>query len=100
MKDLFGEESIPPSEYYSQEQKDKWYKAFIKWANNEYFEKGDISGRFCCGYEWCCDLCKQEKVNGCEDCVDNIIEQLKTKNILIDYNDYDFEKWENLAKGE
>lgn len=98
MINLFGEDVTAPEGYYSKEQKDKWYKGFIEWANNEYFEKGDISGRFCCGYEWCCDLCKQEKQNGCEDCVDTIIEQLKEKNILIDYEDFDFEKWEELAE--
>lgn len=98
MINLFNENATPPEEYYTQEQKDKWYKEFVKWSNNEYFEKGSLSGRFCCGYEWCCELCKQEKMNGCEDCVDTIIEQLKEKNILIDYEDFDFENWEELAK--
>lgn len=98
MINLFGEDVTAPEDYYSKEQKDKWYKAFNEWANNEYFEKGSMTGRFCCGYEWCCDLCKQEKQNGCEDCVDTIIEQLKAKNILIDYEDFDFKKWEELAE--
>ena len=98
MINLFGEDVTAPEGYYSKEQKEKWYKAFIEWANNEYFEKGETCGRFCCGCDWCCDLCKQEKQNGCEDCVDTIIEQLKVKNILIDYEDFNFKKWEELAE--
>lgn len=42
----------------------------------------------------------KKKMCGCEDCVETIINILEENNILIDYNDYDFEKWENLAKGE
>lgn len=98
MKDLFGEESIPPSEYYSQAQKNTWYKKFVEWCQEEYNKYGSLQGRFCCGYEWCCDLCKQGKMCGCEDCAETIINILEENNILIDYNDYDFEKWENLAK--
>ena len=98
MKDLFGEETIPPEEYFTKEQKNVWYNKFIEYANEEYLEKGDFNGRFCCGYDWCCEKCLMEKMEACEDCVDTIIYILKENNILIDYLDFDFEKWEKIAK--
>lgn len=100
MKDLFGEESTPPAEYFTDEQKKKWYDGFVDYANYEYFEMGDSHGRFCCGYDWCCEKCKMEKESACEDCVDTIIEILKENNVLIDYLDFDFKKWEDLANAK
>ena len=96
MKNLFGEEIIAPKEYYQIEDIEKWKKCFRKWAEKEYDEKSSLYGRFCCGYEWTCEFCGQEKMEGCQDCVDVIIDILETKT-LIDYTDYDFEKWEKLA---
>lgn len=98
MKDLFGENSVPPSEYFTDEQKIVWYNKFVDYANNENLLNGDLNGRFCCGYDWCCEKCKMEKLSACEDCVDTIIDILKENNVLIDYLDFDFEKWENIAK--
>ena len=98
MKDLFGENSVPPSEYFTDEQKKTWYKKFVDYANNENLLNGDLNGRFCCGYDWCCEKCKMEKLSACEDCVDTIIDILKENNVLIDYLDFDFEKWEKIAK--
>lgn len=98
MKDLFGEETIPPEEYFTKEQKKIWYNQFVDYANKEYQEKGDMNGRFCCGYDWCCEKCLMEKMEACEDCVDTILDILKENNVLIDYLDFDFEKWEKMAK--
>ena len=98
MKDLFGNESTPPREFYTLEQQNKWTNAFYEWANDEYFKKSDMAGRFCCGYDWCCEKCKQEKMEACLDCVDTIVEILLHNNIIIDYEDYDFKKWEEMAK--
>lgn len=98
MKDLFGEESVPPSEYFTNEQKIVWYNKFVDYANNEYLLNGDSHGRFCCGCDWCCDRCLMEKMDACEDCVDTILDILKENDVLIDYLDFDFEKWEKIAK--
>lgn len=98
MKDLFGEESVPPSEYFTNEQKIVWYNKFVDYANKEYLLNGDSHGRFCCGCDWCCDRCLMEKMDACEDCVDTILDILKENNVLIDYLDFDFEKWEKIAK--
>jgi hypothetical protein len=49
MKDLFEEDSTPPAEYFTDEQKTNWYKKFVEYANKEYSEYGESYGRFCCG---------------------------------------------------
>jgi hypothetical protein len=98
MKDLFEEDSTPPAEYFTDEQKTNWYKKFVEYANKEYSEYGESYGRFCCGCDWCCDRCQMEKMEACEDCVDTIINILEENNVLIDYLDFDFEKWEKIAK--
>lgn len=100
MKDLFGEESTPPAEYFTEEEKKEWFEAFIEWCNNEYFTKGDMQGRFCCGYDWCCDECKMCTGEACYDCADTIITILKRNNVQIDYLDFDFKKWEDLANAK
>lgn len=100
MINLFGEEIIPPEEYFTNQQRNEWYDKFVEWANQEYNKYSEHNGRFCCGYEWCCDSCEQEEMDGCKDCINTIIAILKEKNIDIDYLDFDFEKWEKLAKGE
>ena len=100
MINLFGEETNPPANMTPEEDKAKWETKFKEYLNREYEDKADTTGRFCCGYDWLCEYCKQEKMNGCDDCFDTIIELLKDNDVEIDYYDYDFENWERKAKGE
>ena len=76
----------------------EWFDMFVKHCNKIYFERGDSTGEYCCGYHWCCDECEQELCNGCADCVATIVKILKEHDIKIITSDIDFEKWEKLAE--
>ena len=76
----------------------EWTKAFVERCNEIYFKEGDMYGTFCCGYHWCCEECEMKLCNCCADCVYVIKKLLKRYGIQIDYNDYDFDKWERLAR--
>ena len=90
--DLFGGE---PIEIHTEKE---WFKAFVEHYNKIYFEKGDETGLYCCGYHWCCDKCECKLCNVCADCVQTIKTILEENDIKIDYNDFDFEYWERKAK--
>ena len=84
----------PTSDY----QKRKWFNKFAQYCQDIYEEKGSLTGLYCCGYHWCCDECYGTLCNGCRDCVKTMKTILKEHNVFIDYNDYDFAKWERIAK--
>ena len=50
--DLFGGK---PIEIHTEQE---WFDAFVEHCNKIYFEKGDKTGLYCCGYHWCCDECE------------------------------------------
>ena len=77
--------------------KGTWFKKFEKYCWDKYEKEGDKTGCYCCGYHWCCNECFCSSQSGCADCVLTIKTILLNNGIEIDYNDYDFEKWENLA---
>lgn len=90
--DLFGGK---PTEIHTREE---WFRAFSEYCYNQYEEHGDNDGSYCCGYHWCCDRCKCELQNGCDDCVATIEEILIENGVQIDYSDFNFEYWERKAK--
>lgn len=83
---------VPPT--YTESQKRKWTKKYKEYCEKIFREKGDFSGLYCCGYHWCCDECLCRLENGCADCIYTIKTLARRFGILIDYNDYDFEKFE------
>lgn len=105
MKNLFGEE-INKSGRTKEEQKlynqqNKWHKVFKKWLENEYDTKSELSGRLICGCDWLCDKCEYDGESqeiGIIPCKRTIIKLAKDYGITIDYNDFDFAKFENKVR--
>lgn len=89
--DLFGGK---PTKLHTRAE---WFKAFVKRCEKIYEKEGDINGKFCCGYHWCCDKCRCLLEQGCADCVATIEEILITNGVHIDYNDFNFDYWEKKA---
>ena len=89
--DLFGNKKT----VYSRKD---WTELFVNRCQKLYNKYSDSNGTFACGYHWCCDECKLERVCGCRDCVETIITILEKNNIEIDYNNLDFDYWEKLAR--
>ena len=93
---LFDLDTIPTNKT-RQSLRQKWIRKFTKHCDEIYLKEGDLTGHYCCGYHWCCDKCYGKFMRGCRDCVATI-EDILTKHYgAIDYEDYDFEKWEKLA---
>lgn len=90
--DLFGGK---PTEIHTKEE---WFEAFTKYCNEIYDREGDSTGKYCCGYHWCCDKCEMNICCGCADCVATIVSILEENGIEIDYNNFDFEYWERRAE--
>lgn len=78
--------------------RDTWREKFREYCEKIEGEQGSYTGIYECGYHWCCDECYCQFSKGCLDCVVTIEQILQRNGVNIDYADYDFEKWENLAK--
>ena len=72
-------------------QKQKWRNKLQKYCDIQSQEVGHTTGYCVCGYMNYCDYCRGSgKPNAC---VKAICELAKEKNIKIDYNDFNFEKF-------
>lgn len=76
----------------------EWFDMFVEHCNKIYFERGERTGEYCCGYHWCCDKCKQQLCNMCADCVATIVQILNDNGVTIYTSDIDFNKWEERAE--
>lgn len=95
---LFDVDNLPKNpEFFSKGEKRKWYNAFEKYCLEKHKNEGETNGNFCCGYMNICDLCEMKKT-GFSQCVSIIKETLTKNNIKINYKDFDFEKWVNMAE--
>lgn len=83
--------------FHKEHSRKEWINAFVEHCNKKCSKYGDSCGVFMCGFYWCCDKCKFEIQCGCSDCVKTIVEILENNNVSIDYNDFDFDKWEEKA---
>ncbi len=92
---LFDVDSIPNDpNYFTPQEKKKWSIEFRKYCEETYDKYGSLDGSFCCGCMEICNQCEQKHMEGCKDCVETI------KSIIckIDYRDFDFKKWVNIAE--
>lgn len=76
----------------------EWFEMFSKYCYGKYESDGQVTGQYCCGYHWCCNVCRQKHQCGCDDCVQTIVDILEEHNVTIVTSDLDFESWENKAK--
>lgn len=76
----------------------EWFDLFVDHCNNVYAKEGNRTGKYCCGYHWCCNECKQELSYGCADCVQTMINILESFGYKIDYSDIDFDALEERIR--
>lgn len=71
-------------------KKQKWRNALQKYCDEQAYK--DETSPYCvCGYMQYCDMCIGAGITNA--CVKAICELCKYKNIEIDYDDFDFEKF-------
>lgn len=71
-----------------EKKKRRWENAFQKWSD-EHGQDG-YTALGCCGFGTICDFCKDNSYG--RPCVRALNAMCREKNIVIDYDDYDFEK--------
>lgn len=87
-------EQMPKNKQYDKEKylKQKWRNKLQKYCDEQSQTEGHRNGYCVCGYMNYCDYCSGAfKNTNC--CVKAICEVAKIKNIKIDYNDFNFEKF-------
>lgn len=70
-------------------QKRNWGNAFQRWSDKVSQEWTTPLG--CCGYGTICDCCTDNHIG--RPCVRALNRKARSKNIRIDYADWDFEKY-------
>lgn len=76
----------------------EWFKLWSEHCFKQYKEDGELTGLYCCGYHWCCDECEMKHACGCDDCVQTMIDILKSFGYEPDYSDTDFDALEERIK--
>ena len=76
----------------------EWFELFTKHCNKIFFERGDRTGEYCCGFHWCCNECEQKHSCGCADCVQTMIDILKSFGYEPDYSDINFKRFERRVR--
>ena len=76
----------------------EWFDLFTEHCNKIYFERGSETGEYCCGYHWCCNECEAKICNCCADCVQTMIDILKSFGYNPDYSDTDFDALEERIR--
>lgn len=80
---------VPPKKKHTDPKKRAWENAFQKWSDKSSQEGNTPLG--CCGYGGICDYCTDNDKG--RPCVRALNAKAREKNVKIDYNDRDFEKW-------
>lgn len=76
---------------FTKQEKTKWTKEFVKFAEKDWMENASMTGHWCCGYMGICDKCNANK-EGCKSCIDAVKEWFRLHNKKINYRDLDFKK--------
>lgn len=86
---LFDVPIEPKKPTIDEKKKRNWEDAFQRWSNNQFNKNQHDQPLGCCGWGSMCDFCEDNSYG--RPCVRALNEMCRTKGIIIDYENRNYE---------